>query len=115
MRFYIMIFVAIFLIGCGKQAEPQNTSQVNSAVDKSTNLNDSSSQSNVVATQNVDAFNKYSFSKQFFALLGTQYQFSEMNFDSAFGTIDNNNICAIANKRNKECNVDIYFVNLTFR
>ena len=38
---------------------------------------------------NVDAFNKYSFSKQFFALLGTQYQFSEMNFDSAFGTIDN--------------------------
>ena len=40
---------------------------------------------------NVDAFNKYSFSKQFFALLGTQYQFSEMNFDSAFGTIDNNN------------------------
>ena len=40
---------------------------------------------------NVDAFNKYSFSKQFFALLGTQYQFSEMNFDSAFGTIDNKN------------------------
>jgi vitamin B12 transporter len=37
----------------------------------------------------VDAFNKYSFSKQFFVLLGTQYQFSEMNFDSAFGTIDN--------------------------
>jgi hypothetical protein len=57
MRFYIMIFLAIFLIGCGKQAEPQNTNQVNSAVDKSTNLNDSSSQSNVVATQNVDAFN----------------------------------------------------------
>jgi vitamin B12 transporter len=38
---------------------------------------------------NVDAFNKYSFSKQFFVLLGTQYQFSEMSFDSAFGTIDN--------------------------
>ena len=29
--------------------------------------------------------------------------------------IYNNNICAIANKRNKECNVDIYFVNLTLK
>jgi len=38
---------------------------------------------------NLDAFNKYSFSNQFFALLGAQYQFSEMNFDSAFGIIDN--------------------------
>jgi vitamin B12 transporter len=38
---------------------------------------------------NVDAFNKYNFSNQFFVLLGTQYQFSEMNFDSAFGFIDN--------------------------
>ena len=39
---------------------------------------------------NVDAFNKFNFSKQFFALLGTQYQFSEMNFDSEFSTIDHN-------------------------
>ena len=39
---------------------------------------------------NVDAFTKYNFSKQFFALLGTQYQFSEMNFDSEFSTIDHN-------------------------
>ena len=38
---------------------------------------------------NLDAFNKYSFSKQFFTLLGAQYQFSEMNFDSAFEIIDN--------------------------
>ena len=38
---------------------------------------------------NVDAFNKYSFSKQFFVLLGTQYQFSEMSFNSAFGSIEN--------------------------
>ena len=37
---------------------------------------------------NADAFTKYNFSKQFFVLLGTQYQFSEMNFESAFGGID---------------------------
>ena len=38
---------------------------------------------------NADAYNKYSFSKQFFVLLGTQYQFSEMSFNSAFGSIEN--------------------------
>lgn len=38
---------------------------------------------------NVDAYNKYSFSKQFFVLLGTQYQFSQMSSTSAFGSIDN--------------------------
>lgn len=37
---------------------------------------------------NGDAFNKYNFSKQFFILLGTQFQFNEMSFDAAFGTID---------------------------
>ena len=40
---------------------------------------------------NADAYNKYSFSKQFFVLLGTQYQFSEMSSNSAFGSIDNKN------------------------
>jgi vitamin B12 transporter len=39
---------------------------------------------------NVDGFTKYSFSKQFFALVGVQFQFSEMGFNSAFGSIDNN-------------------------
>jgi vitamin B12 transporter len=37
---------------------------------------------------NGDAFNKYNFSKQFFILLGTQFQFNEMSFDATFGTID---------------------------
>jgi vitamin B12 transporter len=40
---------------------------------------------------NIDGFNKYNFSKQFFALLGVQYQFSEMDFNSEFGTIDSDN------------------------
>jgi vitamin B12 transporter len=39
---------------------------------------------------NVDCFNKYNFSNQFFVLLGTQYQFSEMSFDSQYATIDKN-------------------------
>jgi len=39
---------------------------------------------------NIDCFNKYNFSNQFFVLLGTQYQFSEMSFDSQYATIDKN-------------------------
>jgi vitamin B12 transporter len=39
---------------------------------------------------NIDVFTKYSFSKQFFALLGAQYQFNEMSFASQYGTIDKN-------------------------
>jgi vitamin B12 transporter len=37
---------------------------------------------------NVDAFNKYLISKQFFVIIGTQFQFNELRFDAAFGTIN---------------------------
>lgn len=39
---------------------------------------------------NIDAVNKYQFSKKWFAVLGTQFQFSEMNFESAYGNIEKN-------------------------
>ncbi|WPR73038.1 TonB-dependent receptor plug domain-containing protein [Flavobacterium sp. NG2] len=36
---------------------------------------------------NVDAFNKYQFCKQFFAVLGSQFQFQEMNSQTVYGSI----------------------------
>ncbi|WP_293870104.1 TonB-dependent receptor plug domain-containing protein [Flavobacterium sp.] len=68
-----------FVINSGASSSKRNLFVFNSEFEyKSKNIN-------------VDAFNKFNFSKQFFALLGTQYQFSEMNFDSEFSTIDHKN------------------------
>ncbi len=39
---------------------------------------------------NIDAVNKYQFSKKWYVILGTQYQFSEMNFESVYGNIEKN-------------------------
>ncbi|OXA80250.1 TonB-dependent receptor [Flavobacterium branchiophilum] len=50
-------------------------------------LNDVSQDAYASKNVNVDAFNKYVFSKSFFLITGTQFQFNNMNYTSSYSNI----------------------------